>query len=101
MTETTTPTDAAPHGALPPRGLARTPSSPVTTGRFGRMFRSVPVYDHDPASLVALGQAMIQPLEDGRLDKPLGTADEDENTATLPNGQLRLPAGYTYFGQFV
>jgi hypothetical protein len=96
----TTPTGPADHGALPPRGLSRTPSSPTTIGRFGRMFRHVPVYDHDPNGLAELGKAMLQPLEDGKLDKPLGEPDDDENTAKL-NGQLRLPAGYTYFGQFV
>jgi hypothetical protein len=65
------------------------------------MFRHLPFYALQPASLAALGQAMVQELEDGELDKPLGEADDDENTATLPDGQLRLPAGYTYFGQFV
>jgi hypothetical protein len=64
------------------------------------MFRHVPVYAHDPASLAALGRAMVQGLEDGKLDKPLGEPDDDENTAQL-DGELRLPAGYTYFGQFV
>lgn len=69
-------------------------------GRFGRMFRNLPVYAPEEKSLVKLGEAMIQGLEDGQLDKPLGTDDDDENTALL-DGQLRLPAGYTYFGQFV
>jgi hypothetical protein len=64
------------------------------------MFRNLPVYSPGEASLVKLGQAMIQQLEDGQLDKPLGTPDDDENVAQL-DGQLRLPAGYTYFGQFV
>jgi hypothetical protein len=85
---------------LPPRGLSGTPSSSVFGGRFGRMFRNLPVYAPPEKSLVKLGEAMIQPLEDGQLDKPLGTPDDDENTATM-EGQLRLPAGYTYFGQFV
>ncbi len=70
------------------------------TGRFGRMFRHLPVYQHQPESLVALGDAMIQALEDGKLDKPLGVEDDDENKSQL-DGELRLPAGYTYFGQFV
>jgi hypothetical protein len=64
------------------------------------MFRHVPVYENSAQALVELGEAMIQPLEDGRLDKPLGVADDDENVAVL-DGELRLPAGYTYFGQFV
>src|SRR6476659_4047766 len=95
----TTPTAPPPHGVLP-RGLEATPSSSTTNGRFGRMFRRLPVYEHQVAALVELGNAMIQELEDGRLDKPLGADDDDENTDTL-DVELRLPAGYTYFGQFV
>lgn len=65
------------------------------------MFRNLPGSMPSEDSLVKLGKAMIQEVEDGELDKPLGTPDDDENTATLADGQLRLPAGYTYFGQFV
>jgi Animal haem peroxidase len=64
------------------------------------MFPHLPVYQQRPESLVALGDAMIQALEDGQLDKALGEEDDDENTSQL-DGELRLPAGYTYFGQFV
>jgi hypothetical protein len=88
------------HG-VPLRGLERTPSSSSTTGRFGRMFRTVPIFEPRPESLVELGAAMVQGLEDGLLDKPLGVVDDDENTATMQGTELRLPAGYTYFGQFV
>src|SRR4051794_14693905 len=100
MGQSTTPTSGAAHGGSPPRGLEGAPGSSVGQGRFGRMFRNLPTYDIADASLVALGEAMVQPLDDGNvLDKPLGVADDDENTATLPDGRLRLPAGYTYFGQ--
>jgi hypothetical protein len=95
----TTPVIVPQHGVVP-RGLPSTPSSSTTTGRFGRMFRHLPVYQHQVKTLVELGDSMIQELENGRLDEPLGTADPDENTAKL-DGELRLPAGYTYFGQFV
>jgi hypothetical protein len=61
------------------------------------MFRNLPVYAQQETSLVKLGEAMIQGPDP---DKPLGTPDEDENTTEL-DGELRLPAGYTYFGQFV
>jgi hypothetical protein len=104
----TTPTREAFHGTLPPRGLTRTPSSTLFQGRFGRMFRNLPVCEPEDKSLVELGTAMVQGLEDGKLDKPLGEEDEDENTAELGeedagelDGKLQLPAGYTYFGQFV
>src|SRR3954469_23316898 len=94
------PTAPAFHGVLP-RGLETTPSSSSTTGRFGRMFRNVPVLEHPVDALVALGRAMIEPVEAEGLDKPLAETDADENEAKLPDGELRLPAGYTYFGQFV
>jgi len=100
MTVLTTPTGESFHGTSPPRGLASTPSSTAFSGRFGRMFRNLPVYEPAEAALVKLGEAMIQPLENGELDKSLGTPDEDENVTQL-DGELRLPAGYTYFGQFV
>ncbi|PJI86759.1 peroxidase family protein [Luteimicrobium subarcticum] len=96
----TTPTAPRPHGT-PPRGLATTPASSTTRGRFGRMFRHVPVWSQSAKDLVALGEAMVAELEGGKIDKPLGEVDDDENTATLDDGELRLPAGYTYFGQFV
>jgi hypothetical protein len=56
--------------------------------------------------MVVLGAAMLQPIEtdakgNKTLDTQLGDIDSDENTSTLANKQLRLPAGYTYFGQFV
>lgn len=96
----TTPTDPNPHGTVQ-RGLGTTPSSSSTmAGRFGRMFGHVPVYEQRAESLVELGGRMVQGLEDGKLDKPLGREDDDENTSKL-DGELRLPAGYTYFGQFV
>ena len=107
---TTTPTDPRPHGG-PLRGLERATASSTRTGRFGRMFRQVPIYEHDPLDLIELGKTMIQgpePVHESDpkgpkcLDKPLDDQeDEDENDDTLADGSLRLPAGYTYFGQFV
>jgi Animal haem peroxidase len=96
----TTPTDPERHGRNVPRGIETTPESSTRSGRFGRMFRHVPRYEQQADSLVELGRKMVQGLENGKLDKPLGEQDDDENTAKL-DGELRLPAGYTYFGQFV
>src|SRR5205823_12379807 len=59
-------------------------------GRFGRMFRNLPVFDPDDADLEKLGEKMIQSAED---DKDPNTPDDDEN--------LEMPAGYTYLGQFI
>jgi hypothetical protein len=38
------------------------------------MFRHLPVDEHAPSTLIEPGQSMVQGLENGQLDKPLGTA---------------------------
>lgn len=97
----TTPTAQSFHGTFQPRGLDATAGSSISTGRFGRMFRHLPSSSPDDRSLADLGRVMIQgPDPSGDFDKKLGEDDDDENTALL-DGELRLPAGYTYFGQFV
>lgn len=85
----TTPVDTRHHGA-PVRGLDVVPSSSFLEGRFGRMFRHLPVFDHADSDLVALAHRMVQRREK---EKPEGEEDDDENTA--------IPAGYTYLGQFI
>lgn len=89
---TTTPTRPKTHGRRPPRGLMITPSSPINVGRFGRMFRNLPVFSQDEKDLADLARGMIQKLEKP-IDKKLGEDDDDEN----PD----IPAGYTYLGQFI
>lgn len=88
----TTPTRPKFHGRRPARGLESTPSSALNLGRFGRMFRNLPVYEQDVADLVELAKTMIQPRETP-IDKDLGVDDDDENE--------EIPAGYTYLGQFI
>jgi hypothetical protein len=92
----TTQTTARRH-ANPPRGADLVPSSVLVAGRFGRMFRNLPVHEHRPSTLGLLALTMIAPPDlnaQGKpFDKELGVVDEDENTV--------IPAGYTYFGQFV
>src|SRR3954451_4613158 len=101
-TAPTTPVGRLPHGSTPPRGLERAVQSDLALGRFGRMFRNLPCYGPRGGPLTELGGLMIQPLPAApeKMDEPLGVADDDENVAKL-GGHLRLPAGYTYFGQFV
>src|SRR5437868_7036614 len=92
----TTQTTARRH-ANPPRGADLVPSSVLVAARFGRMFRNLPVHEHRPSTLGLLALTMIAPPDlnaQGKpFDKELGVVDEDENTV--------IPAGYTYFGQFV
>lgn len=68
------------------RGGRSVPQAPLDQGRFGRMFRRVPVASFDDAALAALAQAMAE-------------AVGSENAASGDNA--RIPAGYTYLGQFI
>jgi Animal haem peroxidase len=91
----TTPTGGPTHGGTGTRGLDNVPSAPTIQGRFGRMFRNLPVFaladqDEKRAELRELAKQMIQEVE---ADKPLDADDEDQN----PD----IPAGYTYLGQFI
>jgi Animal haem peroxidase len=69
------------------RGLAAAADGKF--GRFGRMFNEIEGPEFDPDALAALAESMIKE-DDGQF---FNNADGDEN--------IRLPAGYTYFGQFV
>lgn len=71
------------------RGLSATSLVSETTGRFGRLFRGLPPCEVLEDELIALGASMLNP----HVGLPLGTQDPQENP--------RIPAGYTYFGQFV
>ena len=71
------------HGATAPRGLSAVPLSPLHEGRFGRMFR-------DPQPLDP-GLEAINALV--KLVKDSGSAPAGDNP--------RIPAGYTYLGQFI
>jgi hypothetical protein len=72
------------HHGQKTRGLDTAPQSPFFEGRFGRMFRNVPIHKHDQDFLRELADRME---EEGR------GAPEDDNP--------RIPAGFTYLGQFI
>jgi hypothetical protein len=94
---TTNPIGAGRGHARLERGLDSSPRSRLLEGRFGRMFRSLPPADFDDAALIKLADAMISPPETDDQGNPSVTpeteVDDEENYG--------LPAGYTYFGQFV
>jgi hypothetical protein len=77
------------HG-VPPRGLALIPGSTFYEGRFGRMFRSLPVFEHPRDELVGIANQMLEAAE---------APGADDDTDLLDNP--KIPAGYTYFGQFI
>ncbi|MBI2684442.1 MAG: peroxidase [Actinobacteria bacterium] len=108
---TTTPLAQQGH-ASNQRGLLVTPSSSTRTGRFGRMFRNVPVFLHTEDALAALAAAMVSEVEKDDAGKPTvtpeGEFDQEETgpasedvVAPFPHGQEPIPAGYTYLGQFI
>jgi Animal haem peroxidase len=69
------------HGSRP-RGLKDITQSPLFEGRFGRMFRRLPTF--------VLTEDQIATLAD-RMRSEAGTSTDNPN----------IPAGYTYFGQFI
>ena len=90
----TTPTRKKFHGT-PLRGIDSVASSFSTAGRFGRMFRNIPVFEHKADNLDALARTMIvaaDPKDTGPVPEPT-PPDERENPL--------IPAGYTYLGQFI
>lgn len=90
----TTPTKKKFHGTAL-RGIDSVATSFTTAGRFGRMFRNIPVFEHKADNLAALARTMIVPA-DPKDTKPVSTpAPPDERENPL------IPAGYTYLGQFV
>jgi Animal haem peroxidase len=78
----TTPTDPHRHARPPQRGIDVLPSSSFKTGRFGRMFRHLPVFEQQEPELLALAERMIA-----------GGGPPPDN----PD----IPSGYTYLGQFI
>lgn len=77
------------------RGLDSVTSSFFTEGRFGRMFRNAPVFEHKSDNLAALAKSMILPANPKDI-KPVvspPTLDDQENPS--------IPAGYVYLGQFI
>ena len=73
------------HGAAEIRGMNCPRSRYYDSGRFGRLFPSLPPLDADRDSLIALGKA------GGRMD------GQDQN----PDNPVGLPAGFTFLGQFI
>ncbi|HEU4323068.1 MAG TPA: peroxidase family protein [Roseiflexaceae bacterium] len=88
---------AAPPASAPTALPAPAAHGAVGSGGFGRLFPTLAAASYDDAALVRLADAMIAPPEtdeQGRLMvTPESERDDEENYG--------LPAGYTYFGQFV
>lgn len=90
--ESATTRPAARRHGVELRGLGAVPSSPLFEGRFGRMFRGLPVFSHDENQLRALGEKMVSEAEEEVT--PEGEVDGEETTKPIP-------AGFTYLGQFI
>src|SRR5947209_20450005 len=104
------------HGEL--RGLDAA-QSPLFEGNFGRMFRSLPAANFDPADLLNLAQGIKQSNNslDGMTSPPEVKVDKSNQSIRDGKGFLipiatkesdvddeenfGIPAGYTYLGQFI
>ena len=71
-------------------------------GRFGRMFRELPVAEHRKDLLVLLGEAMTAGPEatDDTPKKPKAAPETDKNLQDDEENS-GISAGYTYLGQFI
>ncbi len=79
------------HGQIAPRGIQRVPLSAISEGRFGRMFRRLPPLPPLPDETL---QAVVDQMRDD--DAPSSWGGQPQ-TGDNP----RIPAGYTYLGQFI
>lgn len=79
------------HGHSAPRGIRGVPLSSISSGRFGRMFRRL-------APLPPLPDEALEALAEQMRDQsaPAGWGGQPQ-TGDNP----RIPAGYTYLGQFI
>jgi len=73
------------------RGAELLYKSSISTGRFGRMFRTLPAANFSPSALQELGKLMTAKHEDQQT--PETEVDDEENPGIM--------AGYTYLGQFI
>src|SRR5438128_2093300 len=85
------------HGT-PPRGLETIPRSVSYRGRFGRIFRTLPPFGPEDEDLVRLAGTMIE--------KPVDVEEQDTSSTGVSSNDASsnnagIPAGYTYFGQFI
>ena len=76
----TTPTKKKFHGTAL-RGIDSVATSFSTAGRFGRMFRNIPVFDHKADNLAALARTMIIPA-DPKDSQPVPTPAPPMNERT-------------------
>ncbi|QMW01499.1 peroxidase family protein [Spirosoma foliorum] len=85
------------HGA-PLRGLDSTVNSTLFQGRFGRIFRNLPPAVFKDDDLLKLATAMTAEQEKDPVTHLPAVTEEAQNDDEENFG---IPAGYTYFGQFI
>ncbi|HZS03974.1 MAG TPA: heme peroxidase family protein [Blastocatellia bacterium] len=77
------------HHGRSPRGLDSVPRSASYDGRFGRLFRNLAPFDVNTDDLRRLAVTMIEKA-----------VDVEKDDGSLSNND-RIPAGFTYLGQFI
>ena len=85
-------------------GYNNLPPGEVTTGRFGRMFPKLPPLATTQDKLDQLGAAMVDiglPVTDANGNPVLDPQGKPIHRDNPVGDNPTIPAGYTYFGQFV
>src|SRR5437868_2905536 len=85
------------------RGDNSVPRSSQFVGRFGRMFRSLPAAEWPREALLKLGEAMTSGAEQTKTkpSQPTAALEDPEKRIQDDEENAGIPAGYTYFGQFI
>ena len=98
------------HGSKPVRGLESTAQSSIHTAKFGRMFRWLePAQSPKGAKEILEVEAILEQLAGLMVTTEFG--DNIDNGHLTPDARIDkaepedenpdIPAGYTYFGQFI
>ena len=91
---------AAKHGGGI-RGADNQLRSASFEGRFGRLFRELAPAVHSAAVLEKLGKAMVAQAEQTDDNRPMAAPEEEGQIVHDDEENSGIPAGYTYFGQFI
>jgi Animal haem peroxidase len=85
------------------RGDNSVPRSSQFEGRFGRMFRTLPSAEWPREALLELGKLMTSKPEQTNTKPAQPTAAFEDPKARIQDDEENagIPAGYTYFGQFI
>lgn len=97
------------HGSMPLRGLQSTAQSSIATGKFGRLFRWLPpsfqpTTTKEEDEVKKLLDKLAHLMVSNEFKERVGDGESPDANITTPEDEDEnrdIPAGYTYFGQFI